>query len=112
AMLLLVGAGLLTRSVDRLLSVSAGFDRANVLPFRVSLPEWRYDEPPKVATAFTRVLAALRTEPGVERVGASNCLPMAGLGAATSYTVIGRPAPPTGLEPSADIRIVAGDYFG
>ena len=112
AILLLVGAGLLTRSVNRLLSVHPGFDRASVLTFRVSLPEWRYDAPPKLAAGFERVLADLRTAPGVDRVGACNFLPMTGLGAATSYTVIGRPAPPVGKEPSADIRVVAGEYFG
>jgi putative ABC transport system permease protein len=111
AILLLVGAGLLTRTVNHLLTTNPGFDRTSVLTFQVSLPPWKYDAPAKVAAAFDRLLAEFGSEPGVKRIGAVNTLPMSGDGPATAYTIAGRPAPAAGMEPVAGIRIVAGDYF-
>ena len=111
ALMLLVAAGLVTRSVRRLLDVDPGFRSDQVLTFRVALPEWKHDTPQKRVAVMDRLLAALAAEPGVRSAGAINNLPMTGLGAATSYEALGREKPPLGREPVADVRIVSGDYF-
>jgi putative ABC transport system permease protein len=111
ALVLLVGAGLLVRSVHQLLSVDTGFDSRQVLTFQLSMPEWIHDTPGKRSEAFAQLLAAIDRLPGVESSGAATWLPMTDIGAATSYEALGEEAPPVGLQPSADIRIVAGHYF-
>ena len=111
ALVLLVGAGLLVRSVHQLLSVDTGFDSRQVLTFQLSIPEWIYDTPEKRSEAFAQLLDAMDRIPGVESSGAATWLPMTDIGAATRYEALGEEAPPVGLEPSADIRIVAGRYF-
>lgn len=111
AIVLLIGAGLLARSVYRLLSVSPGFSTAHVITFALAAPGWKHDSPAKVVALYDRLLAAIRALPGVQTVGANMSLPLSGMGAATSFEVIGKPKPPVGNEPVADIRIIAGDYF-
>jgi putative ABC transport system permease protein len=111
AVLLLIAAGLVTRSVHRLLSVDTGFATEQVMTFRLAIPDWKHDTPPKRIAALERLLASIAAQPGVRSAGAINFLPMAGLGSATSYEALGRPKPPLGQELVADVRVVSGDYF-
>jgi putative ABC transport system permease protein len=111
ALVLLVGAGLLVRSFVRLLDVNPGFDPARTLTMDVSLPSSRYREPPKRVQFFRTLFERIDALPGVESAGAISFLPLGGMGAATSFEVVGKPAPPAGQEPVADVRVVANDYF-
>jgi putative ABC transport system permease protein len=111
ALVLLVGAGLLVRSFARLLSVDPGFDATRTITMDLSLPSNRYAEGPQRAGFMRRLFERVDTLPGIEKAGAVSFLPLAGLGAATSYEVVGQPAPPRGQEPVADVRVVANDYF-
>src|ERR1043166_6947834 len=79
ALVLLVGAGLLMKSLNRLQSVDAGFDPNNLLTMRVSLPQRKYDSDPKLINFFKKAVDQIRTIPGVESVGAINTLPFDGL---------------------------------
>ena len=49
--------------------------------------------------------------PGVVAAGGVSFLPLDGLGAATSFRALDRPAPAPGEEPVTDVRMVSGDYF-
>jgi putative ABC transport system permease protein len=109
ALMLLAGGGLLMNSFARLSRVSPGFDERNLLTANIFLSPNRY-KPEQIAPFFDRVLERVRTIPGVESTAVVNTLPVSG-GAATDFVIEGRPAPAMGLEPSADIRVVAGDYF-
>jgi predicted permease len=72
---LLVGAGLLIRSFDRLMTLRAGFDSTNVMTATLSLQDARYQTPEKVTQLFDASLARMRQIPGVENAAASLTLP-------------------------------------
>ena len=112
ALVLLVGAGLLIRSFARVMDVDAGFETSRTVTMRVSLPQARYGEPARRAQFFDQLLEQVARVPSVETSGAVSFLPLATLGAATRYEVVGVPAPPAGQEPVTDVRVVAGEYFG
>jgi putative ABC transport system permease protein len=108
ALVLLVGAGLMLRSFYRLLHADAGFRSEGLVIGSVALPQSAFSEHPKRAALFERVLAELRSQPGVEAAAAT--LPLLG-GWQTSFSVEGKPEPPPGQQPSADIARVSPDYF-
>ena len=111
ALVLLVGAGLMTRSFQQLLQVSPGFDGSNVLAARVLLPPTKYQRP-ALARFYDEVLERLRRAPGVRSASAVSAMPLQNVGAASSlpFTVEGQ-APPPAEDPMAEVRIVAPGYF-
>lgn len=113
SVVLLSGAGLLVRSFTSLLSEDPGFDAPSVVTARVHLrgERWSDDDAgqQRFYAALQRELAGL---PGIDAAGAVSFLPLDGLGSATSYFPADRPEPPPGERPVADVRTVAGDYFG
>ena len=111
ALVLLVGAGLLVRSFVRLMDVDAGFETARTVTMRVALPAARYGQPVQRVQFFDRLFTRIDGVPGVQSSGAVSFLPLAGLGSATSYEVVGQPVPPLGQEPVADVRVITNDYF-
>ena len=112
ALVLLVGAGLMTRSFARLLQVDPGFEPNNVVAAQVFLPTAKYRERHRLVQFYEDVLARLRSTPGVTAASAVSALPMNEVGAASAlpFTVEGRQPPPT-EDPLADVRIVAPSYF-
>src|SRR5687767_774379 len=76
AVVLVVGAGLLVRTVYNLSSVDAGFDRSRLLTFLMTLPNYRYPDPLTRAQVFSRVLDRLRTMPGIQSATAMSGLPL------------------------------------
>ncbi len=108
ALILLVGAGLMLRSFFRVLQADPGFRTDGVLTASLPLPPARFGEHAKKAALAERMVERLKTIPGVEAV--SVALPLLG-GWQSSFTIEGRPEPPPGQRPSADVTRVAGDYF-
>ncbi|MGB7846280.1 MAG: ABC transporter permease [Candidatus Acidiferrum sp.] len=76
AVLLLVGAGLLIRSFNRLLDVSPGFQTHHLLTMELSLPEKTYPDGVPVQKFFTELLASVKTVPGIQSAGAVSQLPL------------------------------------
>jgi putative ABC transport system permease protein len=112
SLVLLAGAGLLVRSLLGLQKIDTGFATENVLTFVVRPPGSRYQGGPKVVAFFADALARLRVLPGVRQAGIVNYLPLyGGLGAATGFSVVGRPEPPEGEEPSTSVRVADPGYF-
>jgi putative ABC transport system permease protein len=113
SVVLLVGAGVLLRSFEKLSRVDAGFDPDGVLTLDVSLPAASYREPEKVAAFFAEAGERLSRIPGVLAAGAISWRPMpgGGGGSATSFWALDRPAPEPGHELVADIRIVTPGTF-
>jgi putative ABC transport system permease protein len=112
AVMLVVGAGLLTRSLIALTSVQMGFEPEQLLVLRTQVPVRSFEEAPR-ATAFYRdVLAELRTLPGVESVGAVTSVPTI-VQSNGAYQVEGRAdLAKTGVSsPQALFTVVTPDYF-
>ncbi len=111
ALMLLVGAGLMVRSLAALRAIDAGFDPRGVLTMVVSLQGSPSVEPGQRTAFYAQVLDRLRTLPGVQSASAINHLPVEGDLWSRSYTVDGRPAvrPDEGFE--AIYRVVLPEYF-
>jgi putative ABC transport system permease protein len=111
ALVLLVGAGLLVRSFARLLDVDPGFDPGRTITMRVSLPWAKYREGDRAGQFFDRFFQEVERLPGVQASGAVSFLPLTGVGAATTMTIVGQPALPRGQEPVTDVRVISHDYM-
>ena len=75
AVILVIGAGLLIRTVYNLANVDVGFETSRLVTFSVSLPDRTYPGPVIRMQAYQRVLDALRAVPGVEAATAMWGLP-------------------------------------
>jgi putative ABC transport system permease protein len=110
ALLLLVGAGLMMRSLLHLLEVNPGFNPDRLLTMRLVLPQTRYTEDERVSAFHQELLSRVESLPGVKGVGTVNILPLRG-GNTASFVVEGRPAPKPGDEMEANIRDISPSYF-
>lgn len=110
AVVLLVGAGLLGRSLHNLLRTDTGMRTEQVLTMRLSLSGGSYQDEDALRGFVSRLLPRLDALPRAGAVGSITWLPLAGSKSATAYTVVGRPDPAPGQEPGADIRIIGGEY--
>jgi putative ABC transport system permease protein len=111
ALVLLVGAGLLIRSFSALLNVEPGFDPSHTITMRVSIPTSKYETPQKIQSFYDQLFEKIDAVPGVQAAGGTSFLPLNGLGAATSFEVVGRPKPEAGQEPVTDVRVATHNYF-
>ncbi|MEM9557438.1 MAG: ABC transporter permease [Acidobacteriota bacterium] len=109
ALVLLVGAGLMLRTVVQLLRVDPGFDRTAGISFAVSPPTMLDDA--RIFGFYDRLLGDLESLPEVAAAGAVSHLPLTGAGAATLVWAADRAEPPTSEQSVADVRIVDGAYF-
>ena len=91
AVMLLIGAGLLIRSLLALQNVDPGFDPNHVLTMRVDLPLQKYDTPEKAANFFGQLETRIAGLPGVEAAGFVTNLPLSGQSNSMPYAVEGRP---------------------
>lgn len=112
-LLLLIAAGLLLRSFQRLQSVDQGFSGERVVSFDVTLPAVKYRTYRAMSQFFESLIEQLRTLPGVEEVGIASRVPLQQKGGdVISYSVEGQVKPP-GSPPDSMERIVASPgYFG
>ena len=110
ALVLLVGAGLLLKSFNRLQSVDPGFDANNLLTMRVTLPFAKYQEDSKRIDFFKKALEQVRAIPGVEAAGAINSAPFTGLYPGTNVEVDGQKLPP-GEELKTGVCVTDANYF-
>jgi putative ABC transport system permease protein len=111
ALLLLIGAGLMIKSFMRLQDIDPGFKSANLLTMGVSLPETKYREDGQKIAFFRQAVERLEALPGVRSVGTVSALPIAALGAATSFTIEGHPPPAPGDKLTTDVRAIDENYF-
>jgi putative ABC transport system permease protein len=111
ALVLLIGAGLMTKSFKRLMDVDPGFNPQNVLTMDLELPTVRYPQPVQRKQFYDQLLERLSALPGVQAVGASTDIPLDGGDSWMAVNVEGRPTPPPGQTPQAAYRIISPDYF-
>jgi len=110
AVVLLLAAGLLVRSFNKLLAIDLGFDRANVLTARISLPRSIYKEPTQTQGFYDNLLQRLQSLPGVEAAGMINHTPLTGFGI-IAFTGIEGHTLDREKDPPIGIGSVSSDYF-
>jgi putative ABC transport system permease protein len=113
-MVLLVGAGLLLRSFERLTHVDPGFRADHVVVFDVALKGKQYEYDPAQIAFADQVLARLAAIPGVRSAAVAADRPFdtdRSFEASTSFTVDGAPRPPRGMEHESRILPVSPDFF-
>ncbi|HEX5835689.1 MAG TPA: ABC transporter permease, partial [Pyrinomonadaceae bacterium] len=111
ALVLLVGAGLLVRSFNRLQSVDPGFNPQNLLTVRVSVPFAKYNTDQKRIDFYQQAIAQMRSIPGVESAGAINTPPFTGLYSGTTVEIVGAPPLPPEQELKSGVCVTDSDYF-
>jgi len=111
ALVVLSGAGLMIKSMTRLLGVDPGFNPKNVLVMGMSLPqEDLYNGPPGHPLFCRNLDEHVSAIPGVITVGAVGHLPMQG-DAGRSFAVEGKPDPGQGHRPGAHYSVACPNYF-
>ena len=109
-LLLLVGTGLLVRSLVLLLAVDPGFVAENVVTMKLDLSLQKYPKEPEQAAFARRAIDEIRNLPGVRAAALAQVLPFQG-DWWFSFTVEGRPPALPGQEPSANYYAVTPEYF-
>ena len=110
AVVLLVGAGLMLRSIWALQRVPIGFDPAGVLTMRVALPAASYATPEQVVVFYRKLMDSVRTLPGVQAAGAARLLPLGSTIGDFGLRVEGY-VPPPGTNAKGDWQIVTDGYL-
>jgi putative ABC transport system permease protein len=111
AFVLVIGSGLLIRSLLLTLSVPPGFRPEGLLALDVSLPVAKYTDGAACHRFYERAVGELRTLPGVEAAAAVDCPPLGGDCWGSVYTLSDRPIPPRGELPSSAWNVAAPSYF-
>ena len=111
ALVLLVGAGLLVKSLNRLQAVAPGFNPENLLTVRVSLPLAKYQEDEKCIAFFKQAVERMKAIPGVEAAGIVNTAPFTGLYPGTNLDIEGQPPLPPGQELGTGVYVTDRNYF-
>lgn len=109
-LMLLVGAGLLTRSLSNLVRVDKGFEPDSVLSFDLSVTSKKYAAAADQVRYFDTITERLGRVPGVEAVGLVSELPLGGSDTNGGVDIEGRTFPP-GQRPTAQKRIASPGYF-
>ena len=111
ALVLVISAGLLTRTFFRLLRVDPGFRPMQVLSFELSLPSLKYPDRDHIVTLYTRALDRLKALPSVEAVGLGETLPLGGEGESTVIKIVEHPVADNKELPFANYTIVSSGFF-
>jgi predicted permease len=109
-LVLLLGSGLMIRTLDRLLASDPGFAPANLVTAQVSIPPARYNAARAVGF-FDELLARLRAAPGVDEAALVLGLPFAGALDSSPFEVIGRPPGEREPERHSEAATVSPGYF-
>jgi putative ABC transport system permease protein len=110
SLVLLIGAGLMIRSLWELRKVQPGFDPQNVLKMTVPLPADRYSSPAGEVSFFQETLTRIRALPGVDSAGVIDSLPLDGGGSHQPFSIEGRPVLPMSEQPEVDVRLISPGY--
>jgi predicted permease len=112
SLVLLIGAGLMVRTLLELRSVKPGFDSANVLTMDVVVPADRFSSPAGQVNFFQEVLQRVRALPGVDSAGVIDSLPLSGDGGSHQpFSIEGRPVLPMSEQPEVDVRLISPGYL-
>jgi putative ABC transport system permease protein len=111
ALVLVIGAGLMVKSLLRLQQEAPGYDVSGLMTFNLNLPQAKYPNT-EPRDFYRRLLEEIRSVPGVLSAAAINFAPMTNFGFNGSFTVVGQPAFEQGKAPVTEYRFVSPGYFG
>ena len=112
ATILLIGAGLLIQSLQRLQQVRLGFEPQGLLTFQIALPAAKYQGNSKAWGFYKQMLESLDSLPGIRSAAVTSGLPLgAGSYTTTPANTVGKSALQVGSAIPIDWRIVSPDYF-
>jgi putative ABC transport system permease protein len=111
ALMLLVGAGLLIRTLWQLRAIDPGFDAPNLLTMHVLLPDAKYPKPEQRAQFFDDTLRRVRALPGVDSASAIDSLPLQYDGSTQPVAIEGEPARPLSEQPELAVRAIMPGYL-
>ncbi len=110
AVVLLAGAGLMIRSLERLQRVDIGFPADHLLTMRFGMSEQRHPTPEQQSTFLGELFRKFETVPGVRSVAFSTRIPLDPAYGVSAISFAGKPVP-AGERPNVGTRIVSDAYF-
>lgn len=111
SMVLLVGAGLMIRSLSRLRNVDPGMAVRNVAVTDIALSRVKYAKPEQQRAFYEQLLQRVRALPGVESASAIDIMPLADGGSIQPIAVEGRPVVPMAEQPEVAVRTVEPEFM-
>jgi predicted permease len=111
SLVLLVGAGLMIRSLSRLRNVDPGMDSHNVLTMSFALSPTKYEKPAQETAFYDQLLQRVRSVPGVVSAGAIDTLPLGDGGSTQPIAVEGHPMLAMSEQPEVAVRGVEPGFF-
>jgi len=111
ALVLLVGAGLMMKSMYRLLQVDPGFRPERVLTMEINLRTAQYSKPEASRNFWRQVLDKVRDLPGVDAAALGTVLPLSGDHNRADITIEALPTPDPGKFPHPDFHMVSPSYI-
>jgi len=111
SLVLLIGAGLMIRSLWSLHGVDPGFETRSVATMSISVPATKFADATQQTSFYEQVLQRVRTLPGVEGVGLVDNLPLSGGGSHEPIAIEGQPVLPMSEQPEVDVRVISAGYM-
>ena len=109
ALVLLVGAGLLVRTLMQLQAVNPGFDPRHVITMAVGAPPTRYPQPEQRVRVFDEIVRRVRAVPGVDSVATTDNIPLTG-GSTQPIAIEGETPRPLSEQPEVAVRMMSPNY--
>lgn len=110
SLVLLIGAGLMIRSLSKLQTIDPGFDQHNALTMNVGINKKQFADATQESQFFDQLFQRARSIPGVESIAAIDNLPLTG-GSNQPVVIEGHPVVALSEQPEVSVRVVTGDYF-
>ncbi|HTR26703.1 MAG TPA: ABC transporter permease [Terriglobales bacterium] len=111
AMCLLVGAGLLVRSLQQVQQLETGFNPAQLMSASISLPPTIYKNDEQQSAFFASAEDQLKNQSGIVTAAFADSLPFSNGGGSSSFSIKGRTVPPNDPGPHGNIHGISPDYF-
>jgi predicted permease len=111
SLVLLIGAGLMIRTLWALHDVKPGVDPHNVLTFRATLPREKYPKPEQQLNFYKQLVERVSSLPGVESAGTIDALPFTNDGSTQPVAIEGRPSVEFAMQPEVEVRTISPGYL-